>query len=342
MRVGDQEDAKDLIDRIHDAQRHLLRLYEGVREYAAPINIHREPCDLGRILDDVWEEIAAEREGRAVELYVEESLVDLHCHVLPGVDDGSPDVETSLAMLSAAAAAGTSVMIATPHQHPTRYPNRPEPLRAALRLLNEARDAAVAGGATLPELHLGAEVHLDEGLIDRLGSGELFTLAGGRYVLLELPDVFPTQSVERLLYELQVAGYVPLLAHPERIGRLAREPRLVERFVALGALTQVTAHSVSGRFGPECRALTHRLLKAGLVHVVASDAHDLVRRPTPLAAAREAVVEAYGEAEAQRLFEEGPRAILEGRDLVPPEPRPLEEEARPSLLSRLFGRGGRG
>jgi len=270
------------------------------------------------------------------------SCVDLHCHVLPGVDDGSPDLPTSLEMLRAAAAAGTVAMVATPHQHPTRYPNPPEPLRAAFALLNGARDERVAAGETLPELHLGSEVHLDQRLIERLRSGELLTLAGSRHVLLELPDVFPTPAVEQLLYELQVAGYQPVLAHPERVGQLAREPALVERFVSLGALAQVTAHSVSGRFGPDCRALTHRLLEAGLVHLVASDAHDLERRPTPLAEARAAVVEAYGEEEARRLFEDTPRAILEGREVSPPSPRGLEPAGRRGLLARLFGRGRRG
>ena len=270
------------------------------------------------------------------------SCIDVHCHVLPGVDDGAPDLETSLAMLRAAAAAGTATMIATPHQHPTRYPNRPEPLREAFALLCSARDESVAAGETLPELHLGSEVHLDESLVSRIQEGELLTLAGGPFVLLELPDVFPTRAVEQLLYELQVAGYQPVLAHPERVGQLAREPRLVERFVGLGALTQVTAHSVSGRFGPECRALTHRLLEARLVHVVASDAHDLQRRPTPLAEARAAVVEAFDEDEARRLFEDAPRAILCGGELLAPPPRSLEAKARPGLLARLFGRGRRG
>jgi protein-tyrosine phosphatase len=269
------------------------------------------------------------------------SCVDLHCHVLPGVDDGAPDLETSLEMLRAAAAAGTSVMVATPHQHPTRYPNPPEPLRAAFALLSRAREDRVAAGETLPELHLGAEVHLDDGLVERLKSGELLTLAGGPSVLLELPDVFPTAGVERLLYELQVAGFQPVLAHPERVGRLVREPRLIERFVTLGALAQVTAHSVAGRFGPECRALTHRLLQARLVHVVASDAHDLKRRPAPLDEARAVLSESFGEEEATRLLEDAPRAILEGRELIAPPPSAWEPEPAQGWWARLFGRGRR-
>ena len=266
------------------------------------------------------------------------SLVDTHCHVLPGVDDGAPDLETSLEMLRAAAAAGTAAMIATPHQHPGRYPNPAGPLKAAHALLQEALRERAAAGEKLPEIHLGAEVHLDDGLVERLRSGELLSLAGGPFVLLELPDVFPTGPVEQLLYELQVAGFQVVLAHPERIGRLVREPALIERFVERGALAQVTGHSVSGRFGPECRSLTHRLLEARLVHVVASDAHDPRRRPTPLAEARAVVAEAFGEGEAVRLFEETPRAILEGRPVVVPPPRPLTPEERPGLLKRLFGR----
>lgn len=266
------------------------------------------------------------------------SLVDVHCHVLPGVDDGAPDLETSLEMLRAAAANGTVAMIATPHQHPGRYPNPREPLEAAHEKLLAAVEERRAAGEELPELRLGAEVHLDDGIVERLASGDLLSLAGGPHVLLELPDVFPTAPVEQLLYELQMADRQVVLAHPERVGRLVREPELIERFVARGALAQVTGHSVSGRFGPECRALTHRLLEARLVHCVASDAHDLKRRPTPLAEARAVVAEGYGEEEAVRLFEETPRAILEGRAVVPPPPRPLGPERRRGLLGRLLGR----
>jgi protein-tyrosine phosphatase len=269
------------------------------------------------------------------------ALVDVHCHVVPGVDDGAADLQTALEMLRASARSGVGDVIATPHQHPVRYPNEAAALREAHASLLEARAERVAAGEDLPRVHLGAEVHLDEGLVARLREGRLLSLAAGPWVLLELPDVFPTAAAEQALYELQVAGFRVVLAHPERVGQLARRPRLIELLVERGALCQVTAHSVSGRFGPDCRELTERLLRAGLVHLVASDGHDLERRPCGLREALDAVRATFGEAEARRLFETAPRALLEGRGVDAPPARSLEPDEQPGLAGRL-GRWLRG
>lgn len=255
-------------------------------------------------------------------------LVDVHCHVLPGVDDGAPDLEASLGMLRAATAGGTAVVVATPHQHPGRYPNEPAPLRAAHRRLIEARQRLVDRGEVLPEILLGAEVHLQDDLPRRVRDGERLTLAGGPYLLLELPDVFAMSLVEELVYELRLADVVPVLAHPERCGGIVREPGRLRRLVGLGALAQVTAASVDGSFGQPCRQLTDSFLRAGLVHAVASDAHDLERRPPSLAAARRRVQELLGDEVARRLFVDNPLALAEGRPVDPGEP--WEPEAPPA------------
>ena len=264
-------------------------------------------------------------------------MVDVHCHVLPGVDDGAPDVETAIGFLRAAQAGGTRAIVATPHQHPGRYPNDGATLRAAYDLLLEARAAA---GEELPEVLLGAEVHLDHDLPARVEAGELLTLAGGPYLLLELPDQFAWPDVEDAVWRLRLADRVPVIAHPERCGPVLREPARLRRLVDLGCLVQVTGSSVAGVFGEPCRAQTEEFLRQGLVHVVASDAHDLRRRTPDLAPARRAVEALLGGAAAARLFEEHPLALLEGRPLavVPPPEAP---SPRPGLLARLgFRRRG--
>lgn len=255
-------------------------------------------------------------------------IVDVHCHVLPGVDDGAPDVATSLEFLRQAHAAGTSDIIATSHQHAGRYPNEAGALRRAHDVLLEARERAVAAGEELPAVHLGAEVHLDGDIAAAVAAGERLVLAGGPYLLLELPDAFPLKAVEDLIFRLHLAGIVTLLAHPERVGQLLRHPEQLRRLVGLGALGQLTGSSIAGDFGRPCREASERLLKDGLVHVVASDAHDLKRRPPKLDRARAAVEDLLGTEAAIDLLERRPRAVLEGRRFdVPPPAEPAPEPA---------------
>ena len=267
-------------------------------------------------------------------------MIDVHCHVLPGVDDGSPDVATSLEFLRLAGSTGTTDIIATSHQHAGRYPNDGDTLRRAHGVLLEARARAVAAGETLPEVHLGAEVHLDGDVRAALGDGSRLLLAKGPYVLLELPDTFPLAAVEDLVFRLGLDGIVTLLAHPERIGQLLRHPAQLRRLVSLGATGQLTASSIAGDFGAPCRTTSEAWLSEGLLHVVASDAHDLRRRPPRLDRARSAVDALLGEASAREIFVDRPRAILEGRrfevaPVVETEPAPAGWSAR---LRGLFKR----
>ena len=264
------------------------------------------------------------------------TMVDIHSHVLPGIDDGAPDVDVSIEMLRQAAAGGTSDLVATPHQDPGRYPNEPEAIHAAHAVLAEAVQRIRATGEDLPRLHLGAEVHLEAELVERIAAGRRLRLAGGPYLLLELSDVFPLRGVEDLVYRLRLAGTLPVLAHPERVGQLLRRPEQVRRLVEMGALTQVTANSVTGAFGEPCRKVTEELLREGLVHVVASDAHDLRRRTTSLALARADVDAMLGPEQGRLLFEDHPRAVLHGADLAP-RPPVTPTPTSPGMARRLAG-----
>lgn len=267
-------------------------------------------------------------------------FVDIHCHVLPGIDDGAEDIEQSLAFLRTAAANGTSAIIATPHQHPLRYPNQPSTLRVAHERLLLAMEEARARGERLPDVALGAEVHLDEGLPRLIEAGERLRLAGGQYLLFELPDTFPLRAVEQVVFDLQVLGITPVLAHPERIPQFLRQPAQLRRLVEQGALGQATGSSVAGVFGAPCREITLAFIREGLIHVVASDAHDERRRTTSLREACDALRSEFGDALASALLVERPRAILEGRDVdVEPQataPADMPESGAMALLRRLF------
>ncbi len=239
-------------------------------------------------------------------------MIDLHCHILPGVDDGAVDLDTALAMCRLAAADGCTAMVATPHlRHELWHNGDREHLERLWRLVRD-----LAGDVI--DVHLGGEIAVNSesgGEMSRLPEGGLLSLAGSRYLLLEFHHRAVGPDPEELIHELIVDGWHPVIAHPERIRWLAEDPRYLEVLLELGALAQVTAMSVinlAGRFAFESAS---RMLEAGMVHFVASDAHDTGYRPPGMSHAFRRVTETLGEPAARALFITNPRAVLENRPL---------------------------
>lgn len=246
-------------------------------------------------------------------------MIDLHLHLLPGTDDGPADIEQSLAMCRQAAADGCVALVATPHQRRDEWQTAdPAPLLARLEELTARLDGR-------PRLFLGGEVRVDSELLadlERPGRSGVQTLAGSRYLLLELdPQGIGPDPVE-LTLELIRRDYVPIVAHPEVTPFLWREPDLIDRLVDAGALLQVTAMSVTGDFGRAVRDRTWSLLEEELVHFVASDAHRPDWRPPGLARAHALLSERLGLAVAQRLTVSNPLAVVDRRPL---ESKPARE-----------------
>jgi protein-tyrosine phosphatase len=239
-------------------------------------------------------------------------MIDVHCHILPGVDDGARTLEEAVAMCRMAAADGCEAMIATPHQRRGEWWNDD---REHLQALAGELQAAVGDGF---HVGLGGEVHVDPQLLDeveRLPGGGILPLAGSRYLLIEL-DVFTTPSQAfSLVHEISIAGWRPIIAHPEFVPWLVEEPDRLARLVSLGATSQVTAMSLTGDFGrrPQSNALA--FLEAGLVHFVASDSHGTRNRPPGLRRAYRTITARWGEETARRLTSDNPRAVLEDRPL---------------------------
>ncbi len=239
-------------------------------------------------------------------------MIDLHCHLLPGVDDGPRTLEESRRMLAMAAADGVRVAVATPHQRGDLWSNLDRgPLEAGLDALR-----AVAPDGL--ELRLGAEVQVDSDLlaeVERLPASGLLTLAGSRFLLLDWEAVPVGPDPRDVVNELAVAGFRPVVAHPERLPWMAEDGRLLAELVDLGGHLQLTAGSLLGAFGRHPRACAERLLDAGLAHFVASDAHDPAARPPLLKATFDHLGQRWGEAAARRLLVDNPRAVLEDRPL---------------------------
>ena len=239
-------------------------------------------------------------------------MIDLHAHLLPGVDDGPETLEEAVEMCRLAAEDGVETIIVTPHQRHGFWPNND---RKALEVLFEELRAATGGK---PELALGAEIRVDSELlhdVDLLPGGNLLPLAGSKYLLLEFASVSSGPDPRLAVHELMVAGWFPILAHPERIPWLVDQPALLAELVERGALVQLTAGSVTGELGRGPQMCCSFLLDEDLVHFVATDTHDARIRPPRLSEAFRAIAEGWGEARARRLTEENPRLVLEKRPL---------------------------
>lgn len=229
-------------------------------------------------------------------------MIDLHSHILHGLDDGARGLEESLAIAQAAVADGIDTLAATPHVRDD-YPTTAAAMGAAVAELREA----LAAAAIPLELHRGGEIALNR--LGALSDEELrgFALAGSRYLLLEFPYSGWPLDLPSQIFELQAAGFFPVLAHPERSPEVIASPERLAPLVAAGALVQVTAASLDGRLGRKTQRSGLELVRRGLAHLIASDAHAPSLRGVGMSAA----VAAVGDAVLTRwLTVEVPAAIV--------------------------------
>lgn len=258
-------------------------------------------------------------------------VIDLHCHILPGIDDGPKTMQDTLELARAAVAAGTRTIVATPHVAPN-YPDNDASLiservlEVNTALWDEKLDLEVRPGA---EVALETAAELDDEALAAL------RLGGGPWLLLECPLSPMAAGVELAVTHLRERGHDHIvLAHPERVPAFQRDPAMLARLIGDGALTSVTAGAFAGRFGRDVQRFAHQLLADGLVHDVASDAHSLERRPPQIAAPlREA---GLGDEQIDWLARAVPLAILYGVALpaAPPMPAGPARKGWRRLLGR--------
>ena len=236
-------------------------------------------------------------------------MYDLHCHYLPGVDDGAADLPEGLRLARAAVTDGILGAVLTPHVHPGRFDN----MRSDLQPRFDAFVQAVADAGIPIELRLGCELRLSAESIELIGQDEVPAVGqwGGRPVLLlEFPhDGLPVGALQAASH-LIGQGWVPMIAHPERNKTLIRDPMRLKPFVQAGCLAQLTAASVCGLFGVPAQRAAYTMLEQGWITVVASDAHNLEHRPPVMSLARRALAERYGTDIAEALLHDRPAAIF--------------------------------
>jgi protein-tyrosine phosphatase len=222
------------------------------------------------------------------------------------MDDGAPTEDISLEMLRMAAEGGTTDIVATPHSNP-EFVYQPDLIAERIRSLNEQT-------GNKPKIHKGCDLHLSyDNIMEALENPAKYSINGHRYILVECSDLHIAGSMDKVLDQLLGVDLVPIVTHPERNPILQKETKKLEGWVELGCLVQVTALSVLGGFGKKAHAAAHELLAKGMVHVIASDAHDPVHRHPRLDEAFNAISRQYGAEIAEMLFTGNPAKIIEGK-----------------------------
>jgi protein-tyrosine phosphatase len=262
-------------------------------------------------------------------------VIDLHTHVLPAIDDGVETEDEAVEFARVAAADGVRVIVATPHCRDGFFVNdRARVLDEVARLRERLAREKIA-----LTIEPGAEVHLCPDLVQRIRDGRAPTLGdNGRTLLLELSlSQYPIE-LENLVFQLRLAGIDVVFAHPERIRYFQDDVKRYEAVVNAGAYGQITTGSVLGQFGRTARAFSNELLRKGLVHVLASDAHNVRGRPPVLGTALAATAALVGEKRAVAMVDAVPAALLAGREpAIPPVDTPLP--TRRGFLGWLARRG---
>ena len=250
-------------------------------------------------------------------------MVDIHCHILPALDDGAAEESVAKEMAAMAAADGITHIVATPHSN-YRYQFDPE-------VNQRKRDELQAAIGNSLTILLGCDFHLSyENLEDVRKNPSRYTINGRQYLLVEFADISIPPHMDQIFFDLLTRKLVPIITHPERNPILSQNAAQIEKWIEAGCLVQVTAGSFLGRLGKRAERSARELLRRDMVHFIATDAHNTTSRPPLLSDARRAIAAEQGEETAQALAELNPRAAVEG------QPLPWQPQPQPAAPRRWF------
>lgn len=250
-------------------------------------------------------------------------MLDLHAHILPGLDDGAPDLETALTMARIAVADGIQVMSATPHYLEGSMENNKDLILHRVSEFQQALDEAGIALSVKP----GAEIYLSPETPKQLEYGELMTVNNqGKHLLVELPMQSVPDFAEEILFELKVFGITPLIAHPERNIILGTDPERVLAFAAKGYLLQINSGSITGLYGENVKKTAHLFIKNDLIHLIGSDAHSTGGRSPKIREALD-IVERLKPGKAAEIIDNG-KKVLAGEEVAPEAPAEIRSNGR--------------
>ncbi|MGN1402178.1 MAG: tyrosine-protein phosphatase [Bacillus sp. (in: firmicutes)] len=249
-------------------------------------------------------------------------MIDIHSHILPGVDDGARTMEESLEIARAAVKQGITQIVASPHHRNGRYENEKQSILHKVKDLNDAISVAGIPLEVLP----GQECRIYGELTEGLQQGEILTVNDtGKYVLVEFSSGHVPRYAEQLLYNIQFEGAVPIVVHPERNRQLMEHPEAVYELVERGVLMQVTAASIAGAFGKQIQKFSLQMVEANLVHFIASDAHNTSGRDFKMKEAFEVIEKKFGPAYVHYL-QKNAEQVVQGHYIATEAPLPIKRK----------------
>jgi len=236
-------------------------------------------------------------------------MIDLHCHILAGIDDGALNNKMSLQMAQRAVLEGIHTIVATPHHQNGRYLNEKKDIIQYVQKLNDLLKKEQVPLTILP----GQEIRLYGEILNDYEKEKILTLNDtGKYLFIEFPSSQVPHYAERLLFDIQSKGLIPIIVHPERNSRFLAEPDLLYNFIKNGALAQLTAGSVTGHFGKKIKKFSHQLIQSNLVHFVSSDAHNLEGRSFRMHEALKVMESEHGK-DTVYIFLENAQYVINGQ-----------------------------
>ncbi len=254
-------------------------------------------------------------------------MIDIHCHILPSLDDGARHMTESMEMARAASNEGITTIVATPHHNNGQYYNTKEEILEKVAELNDRLEKEGIDITILP----GQETRISGELLEQYEKDELLTLNDGdKYLFIELPSSQVPLYTEKIIYDIQMKGLTPIIVHPERNAELIENPEKLYQLVKNGACTQVTAASVAGKFGKKIKKFSLDLIDANLTHFVASDAHNLKGRNFLMAEALHVIEKECG-SDAKYLLMENAELLVEGSMIMKEIPERIKKK------KKLFG-----
>lgn len=249
-------------------------------------------------------------------------MIDIHSHIVPGIDDGAKTDEDALAMARAAVEEGITTIVATPHHKNGNYENTKQQIVAHVTQLNKLFIEQNIPLSVLP----GQEIRINGDLLKDYQAGELVPLADdSRYLLIEFPANHVPKYAEQLLFDMQLKGLVPVIAHPERNAEIIERPEILYQFVKKGALVQLTAASMSGHFGKNIKKFSLQLIEANLAHFIASDAHNTTSRSFRMREAYATIEKEFG-ASTVYLFQENAELLVRNQTVYRDEPMRVKKK----------------
>jgi protein-tyrosine phosphatase len=254
-------------------------------------------------------------------------MIDIHCHILPGIDDGAQNLSDSLEMAEQAVEQGIHTIIATPHYIKNRYENPKQTIFAKVEELNEAIKINNIDLKILP----GQEPRIDGDLLTGIDKGEIIPLAGTSYLFIEFPSAHVPRYTEQLFYDLQRNGLIPVIVHPERNQEIIERPERLYQFIKNGALSQVTASSICGNLGKKIKSFSQQLIEFNLAHFIASDAHNIAKRGFKLQDAYRKVSSDFG-TDYEYMFKENTELLVARKNIY----REIPEQIKRKRLFKIF------